>query len=185
MLAKKRVVNGTKKARQSKNYQTIQAHLRRDHRKVINLQHDIMQKYTTYLVKNHDKVVIEDLDVKKMLMSHVASKGMHRAMAGYFRKTLEYKCIQYGRELVVVDRLFPSTQMCPVCGLVKTGDEKITLRGNKKHHTKHNEFVCYGCGYKADRDEKVIPTLMRYSKAMMKNIQKMKKNESDIVKAFA
>nr|WP_245328740.1 transposase [Lactobacillus colini] len=184
MLAKKRIVNGTKKARQSKNYQIIQEHLRRDHRKVTNIQHDLMQKYTTYLVKYHDAITIEDLNVKKMLMSHVASKGMHRAMAGYFRRTLEYKCQEYGRRLIIADKLFPSTQMCPKCGLIKTGDEKISLSGNKKHKTAHNEFICYGCGYKADRDEKVAPVLMRYSKSMMKSILKQKKT-NDRVYAFA
>ena len=163
----------------SKRYATIREHLKRDHMKIVNYQHDIIQKYTNYLVKYHDVIFIEDLDVKHMLMSHVASKGMHRSLFGYFRQVLEYKCKLYNRKLHVVDRFFPSTQMCPNCGCIKTSDEKITLRGNKKHGTKHNEFVCNGCGYRADRDEKVPATLMRYSDYTMKHIRKAQHKHAD------
>ena len=50
------------------------------------------------------------------------------------------------------------------CGYVKTGNEKITLQGNKKHGTKHNEYVCYECGYKNDRDENAVLNLLALAK---------------------
>jgi len=53
---------------------------------------------------------------------------MHRSMFGLFRKLLTYKCEWYGRKLIVANRLYPSTQRCAVCGMVKKGDEKITLK---------------------------------------------------------
>lgn len=76
-------------------------------------------------------------------MSHVASKGVHRSMFGRFKQMLTYKCKWYDRKLILADKLYPSTQRCAVCGTIKRGDERITLYGNKKHGTKHNEFVCY------------------------------------------
>ncbi|THE21167.1 transposase, partial [Ligilactobacillus animalis] len=66
--------------------------MQRDYRKVANIQHDIMQKFTTQLVEEYDKIVIEDLAVKEMQMTHVASKGLQRSMFGYFRQILSYKC---------------------------------------------------------------------------------------------
>ena len=153
--------------------------------KITNYQHDVIQKYTTYLVKYHDEIFIEDLDVKHMLMSHVASKGMHRSLFGYFKQVLKYKCKLYGRKLHIVDRFFPSTQMCPNCGSIKTGDDKITLRGNKKHHTKHNQFICNQCGYTADRDEKVPYTLMGYSDYTMKYIRKLQHQQASIINGLA
>ncbi len=102
-----------------------------------------MHKYTTHLVKEYDAICIEDLDVKGMLMSHVASKGVHRALFGRFRSYLEYKCKSAGVKLVIANRFYPSTQRCAACGNIKKDDEKITLSGNKKHGTKHNEYVCY------------------------------------------
>lgn len=73
-LARKRKVNG-KQAAQSNNYAKTRAKLQRDYRRVANVQHDLMQKFTTQLVTNYDQIVIEDLVVKKMQMSHVVSKG--------------------------------------------------------------------------------------------------------------
>lgn len=158
-LARKRVVNG-KKATKSNNYVATKAKLQRDYRKVANIQHDIVQKFTTKLVNSYDKIVIEDLDVKKMQMSHVASKGLQRSMFGYFRQVLTYKCQWYGKELILADRFYPSTQRCSSCGHVKKDDERITLNGNKKHNTKHNEYICYACGAIMDRDENAVMNLI-------------------------
>ena len=84
MLAKKRVVNG-KRATKSDNHVKTRAKLQRDYRKVANIQHDTMQKFTAKLVTQYDKIVIENLAVKEMQMTHVASKGLQRSMFGYFR----------------------------------------------------------------------------------------------------
>ncbi len=158
-LARKRAVNG-KNATKSNNYVKTRAKLQRDYRKVANIQHDIVHKFTTKLVSDYDKIVIEDLDVKKMQMTHVASKGLQRSLFGLFRQTLTYKVNWYGKELIIADRYYPSTQRCSKCGHVKTGEEKVGLDGNKKHKTKHNEYICYACGFEIDRDENAVKNLL-------------------------
>ena len=158
-LAHKRIVNGNK-ATKSGRYAAMRAKLQRDYRKVANIQHDIMQKFTTRLVNDYDTIVIEDLSVKTMQMSHVASKGLQRSMFGYFRRILTYKCDWYGKELIFADRQYPSTQRCSKCGHIKSGSDKITLRGNATHQTKHNEYVCYSCGAVLDRDENAVANLL-------------------------
>ena len=159
LLARKRVVNG-KKATQVNNYVKTRAKLQRDYRKVANIQHDIVQKFTTMLVNDYDWIAIEDLAVKQMQMSHVASKGLHRSMFGYFKQVLKYKCKWYGKELILANRYYPSTQRCSACGHVKTGKDKVGLDGNKKHKTKHNEYICYDCGAVMDRDENAVRNLL-------------------------
>ena len=159
VLARKRKVNG-KQATQSNNYAKTRAKLQRDYRRAANIQHDLMQKFTTRLVNDYDQIVIEDLAVKKMQMSHVASKGLQRSMFGYFRQVLSYKCDWYGKALLVADRFYPSTQRCSACGHIKQGDDKVTLAGNKKHHTKHEEYICYECGVVMDRDENAVANLL-------------------------
>ena len=159
VLARKRTVNG-KKAVRSRNYAKTRAKLQRDYARAANIQHDLMQKFTTELVSRNDAVVIEDLNVKKMQMSHVASKGMHRSMFGYFRQVLAYKCEWYGRRLVIADKFYPSTQRCSKCGHIKQKDEKITLEGNSKHKTRHDEYICYECGAVMDRDENAVMNLL-------------------------
>ena len=158
-LSRKRVVNG-KNATKSNNYVKTRAKLQRDYRKVANIQHDIIHKFTTKLVNDYDKIVIEDLDVKKMQMTHVASKGLQRSQFGLFRQILTYKVNWYGKELIIADRYYPSTQRCSKCGHVKTGEDKIGLNGNQKHKTKHNEYICYECGFEIDRDENAVMNLL-------------------------
>ena len=137
------------------------AKLQRDYRKVANCQHDIIQKFTTMLVMEYDQIVIEDLNVKQMQMTHVASKGLQRSLFGYFRQVLTYKCTWYGKELVLADRFYPSTQRCSRCGHVKTGEDKLTLQGNQKHCTRHNEYHCYACGAMLNRDENAVANLLQ------------------------
>ena len=168
MLAHKRAVNG-KLATKSNDYFAVRTKLQRDYRKVANIQNDLLQKFTTKLVNNYDQIVIEDLAVKQMMMTHVASKGMQRSLFGKFRQILTYKCDWYGKELILADKTYPSTQRCAACGHVKKGDEKITLQGNKKHGTKHNEYICYNpsCpnyNKKVDRDENAVLNLLALAK---------------------
>ncbi|WHQ80025.1 transposase [Ligilactobacillus animalis] len=159
ILARKSVVNG-KRATKSNNYVKTRAKLQRDYRKVANIQHDIMQKFTTQLVEEYDKIVIKDLAVKEMQMTHVASKGLQRSMFGYFRQILSYKCDWYGKDLLIADKYYPSTQRCSKCGHIKTGEEKVGLNGNLKYGTKHNEYICYECGNIMDRDENAVLNLL-------------------------
>ena len=163
MLARKREVNG-KLATKSNNYFAVRTKLQRDYRKAANIQKDLLQKFTTKLVNNYDQIVIEDLAVKEMMMTHVASKGMQRSLFSKFRRILTYKCYWYGKELILANKTYPSTQRCAACGYGKKGEEKITLQGNKKHGTKHNEYVCYECGYKNDRDENAVLNLLALAK---------------------
>ena len=163
MLARKRKVND-KLAAKSNNYFAVRTKLQRDYRRVANVQNDLLQEFTTKLVNDYDQIVIEDLAVKQMMMTHVASKGMQRSLFGKFRQILTYKCDWYGKELILADKTYPSTQKCAQCGYVTKGDEKITLQGNKKHGTRHNEYICYECGYKNDRDENAVLNLLALAK---------------------
>lgn len=142
-LAKKRNINGRIKGKYSRNYQKIRRKLQLTYLKIHNIQHDLMHKFTTSLLYQYDQIVIEDLNVNGMKMSHVASKGLHRSMFGLFRRLLTYKCQYYNKTLILADRFYPSTQRCSYCGHIKKHDERITLAGNRKHHTNHNQYVCY------------------------------------------
>lgn len=159
MLARKRQLNG-KLAYLSHNYVQTRTKLQHDYRKVANLQNDILHKFTSKLTDGYDTIVIEDLDVKNMQMTHVASKGLQRSLFGKFRQYLTYKCNWYGKDLILADRYYPSTQRCSNCGYIKKNDEKITLQGNQKHRTKHNEYVCYQCGVVMNRDVNAVNNLL-------------------------
>ncbi|PWT37878.1 transposase, partial [Limosilactobacillus reuteri] len=67
----------------------------------------------------------------------------------------------YGKELILANQHYPSTQRCSQCGYIKTGEDKITLAGNQKYHTKHNEYICYKCDAVMDRDENAVMNLLQ------------------------
>ena len=160
-LARKRKVN--KNYRHSKGYQATRAKLQATYERIHNVQNDLLHKFTTDLYRQNDIVVIEDLDVKGMQMKKKA-KNLHRSLFGRFRQFMEYKADKFGKALIIADRFYPSTQRCSNCGHIKTGDEKITLSGNAKHGTKHNEYVCYHCGYEDDRDHNAVLNLLALTK---------------------
>ncbi|MGN0949946.1 MAG: RNA-guided endonuclease InsQ/TnpB family protein [Mitsuokella sp.] len=159
VLAKKRVVNGMVKGTQSKRYEKARTKLQHAYAKARNIQHDILSKYTTHLVKAYDEIAIENLNVKGMKMG-IASKGVHRSLFGEFKRQMQYKATWYDRKLVLADQSYPSTQRCAACGHVKTGEERITLHGNQKHGTRHDQYICYECGYQNNRDANAVLNLL-------------------------
>ena len=157
VLSRKRCKNP--KAIHSKSYQVTRTKLQRTYERITNIQTDLLHKFTTDLYQQYDIIVIEDLDVKKMQMSKRA-KNLHRSLFGKFRRMMEYKAQKFGKTLIIADRFYPSTQRCSACGFIKTGDDKITLYGNQKHGTRHNEYICYNCGFKDDRDHNAVLNLL-------------------------
>lgn len=143
----------------SKNYQKTRAKLQMTYSKIGHVQNDLLHKFTTRLYQDYDVIVIEDLSVKKMQMSKKA-KGLHRSLFGRFRQFMEYKAEKFEKRLVIADKYYPSTQRCSCCGYIKTGEDKITLSGNEKYGTKHHEYYCYECGYKANRDYNAVLNLL-------------------------
>ena len=158
ILARKRHENG-KNATQSKQYFKVKTKLQKCYERVTAIQNDLLHKFTTMIYQTYDTIVIEDLDVRTMQMSKKA-KNLHRSLFGRFRLFMEYKADKFDKTLILAGQYYPSTQRCSQCGHVKTGDDKITLSGNSKHGTKHNEYICYECGFEADRDYNAVMNLL-------------------------
>jgi putative transposase len=113
--------------------------------------------------------VIEDLSVKGMTASAAGTveqpgkkirqkAGLNRAMLdvgfGEFRRLATYKADWYGTTLLVADRWYPSSKLCPVCG---TKNDVLTL--------KHRQWTCPGCDTSHDRDFNASVNLERLATA--------------------
>ena len=162
MLARKRLENP--RNFKTKRYTKVKAKLRRDYQKVNNLQKDILNQFTHRIVSTYSEIHIEDLNVHGMMMSKKMGKNLHRSLFGELRTNLTYKCDWNHRKLVLVDRLYPSTQICSVCGYRKTKDGyggKQTLSGDSTHHN-HQKYYCYNCGAILDRDENAVENIKNY-----------------------
>ena len=162
VIARKRLEHPT--SFRSNNYVVVRTKLQRDYLKVSQVQGDILHKFTSKLTKTYAEIHIEDLDVKHMQMSSKMGKNLHRSLFGRLREQLTYKCGWYGNKLVIVPRLYPSTQLCSECGFRKTSDGyggKQTLSGDSIHH-EHQTYYCYNCGAILDRDENAVSNIKNY-----------------------
>lgn len=111
------------------------------HCDIANKRSWYMHNLTTMLVNNYDVICIEDLNVSGMLQNHKLASSVSDTSFSMFRNQLEYKCRWYGKELIVIDRFYPSSKTCSRCGW-KNKDLKLSDR----------TFVCKDCGLEIDRD---------------------------------
>jgi putative transposase len=133
----------SRKAKGSNNRQKAKLKVARAHARITDRRRDFLHKLTTRLVRENQTVVIEDLNVRNMVRNHSLARAISDAAWRDLRTMLEYKCDWYGRELIAIDRWFPSSKTCSACGHVV---EAMPLG--------ERTFRCpsAACGLIADRD---------------------------------
>ncbi|MFF0095347.1 RNA-guided endonuclease InsQ/TnpB family protein [Streptomyces canus] len=130
----------SRKAKGSANREKARRKVARVHARIADRRRDFLHKLSTQLVRENQTVVIEDLSVRNLLKNGMLARAISDASWTQLRSMLEYKCAWYGRELVVVDRFFPSSKLCGNCGTVRG---KLPLNAR--------EWTC-DCGAVHDRD---------------------------------
>ncbi|MFD5757251.1 RNA-guided endonuclease InsQ/TnpB family protein [Streptomyces sp. NPDC127044] len=116
--------------------------------RIAGRRRDTLHKLTTRLVRENQTVVIEDLTVRNMVKNHRLARAISDAAWGEFRSMLEYKARWYGREVIAVDRWFPSSRLCSACN---------TLRDTMPLHVR--AWTC-DCGVTHDRDVNAAHNLL-------------------------
>jgi putative transposase len=108
----------SRKAKGSNNREKARRKVARVHGRIADRRRDVLHKLSTRLVRENQTVVIEDLSVRNLLKNGTLARAISDASWTRLRSMLEYKCAWYGRELVVIDRWFPSSKLCGNCGTV-------------------------------------------------------------------
>lgn len=130
----------SRKQEGSANRQKAKRRVARAYARITDRRYDHLHKVTTRLVRENQTVVIEDLMVSNMVANHRLARAISDASWRRLRAMLEYKTAWYGRELIVIDRWFPSTKLCSACG---TRQRSVPLNVRSWHCP---------CGAHHDRD---------------------------------
>jgi len=121
---------------------------------IANVRRHLLHEVSNALVKTHDRLVIEDLNVSGMLANRRLARAVSDAGWAEFACQLSYKQSWRCGELVVADRWFPSSKVCPVCGAIRS-DLALADR----------TFNC-ACGHSADRDCSAAVNLARWGQEL-------------------
>ncbi|GET37270.1 transposase [Microseira wollei NIES-4236] len=130
-----------RKQKGSKNRDKARIKLAKIHAKIADTRKDHIHKLTTRLVRENQRIVVEDLAVKNMVKNPKIARVISDASWGEITRFLNYKCRWYGRNYIEIDRWFPSSKRCSCCGHIL---DKLPL--------KVREWDCPDCGTHHDRD---------------------------------
>ena len=139
----------------SGRWQRTKQKLARLHKHIANKRLDYQHKMTTEISQTYRIIGVEDLNVEGMLKNHHLALSLADVGFGEIQRQLRYKAEWYGGVLVEVDRFFPSSRLCPICGTIK-GDLTLSDR----------VFVCE-CGYAVDRDLNAAQNIERQALSIL------------------
>ncbi|MER7487545.1 RNA-guided endonuclease TnpB family protein [Streptomyces sp. NPDC126497] len=109
----------SRKAKGPANRARARRRVARIHARIADRRRDVLHKPTTRLVRGNRTLVIEDLAVRTMVENRNLARAIGDAAWSQFRSMPEYKAAWYGREVIAVDRFFPSSRLCSTCGALQ------------------------------------------------------------------
>lgn len=124
---------------------------------IANQRKDMLQKLSTELIRNNDVICIEDLAPSNMVKNHKLAKAIMDVSWYEFKRQLTYKADWYGKKVIVIDRFYPSSQLCSNCGAQWDGTKDLSVR----------EWTCPVCGEHHDRDVNAAKNILKEGLRLM------------------
>jgi len=149
-LLKKHQQHLSRKVKGSNRYNKQKLKVAKIHKKITNSRLDNLHKISTDLIKKYDLIVLEDLNIKGMIRNHKLSKHIADASWSKFISMLTYKAQWNEKEIIKIDRFFPSSKTCNCCGYINQ-NLKLDMR----------EWTCPSCNIKLDRDLNASINILR------------------------
>jgi len=144
----------SKKQPSAKNRYKAQKLLARQHEKVSNQRQDFLHKLSKQLTCDNQAIYVESLAISNMIKLHTLAKSLSDSGWSMFVNMLQYKGNWYGCKIIKIDRWFPSSKRCHVCGYI---NENLTL--------KDRNWLCPECNTDHDRDVNAAINILIFGRA--------------------
>lgn len=131
----------SKKQKGSNNRNKARIRFAKLNEKIRNRKLNYLYKISNSLLNENQVIVLEDLDVNQMLKNHKLAESITDVNFGEFRKILTYKSNWYGRDLIFIDKFYPSSKRCNYCGNI-----------NQKLKLSDRQWLCPNCEKSIERD---------------------------------
>lgn len=132
----------SRKQKGSSNRNKARLKVAKLHERITNQRNNFLHELSTKIIRENQSIVLEDLSVKHMMQSKKLAKGISEVAWYQFRLMIEYKAKWYGREMMIADKHFASSQTCSCCGYKHKPVKEQGLR----------EWECPNCHTHHDRD---------------------------------
>ena len=132
----------SRKSKDSRNRDKARLKVARLNEHIANQRKDMLHKLSTDLIRRYDVICLERLSVANMMKNHHLAKAIADASWSEFKRQLHYKSEWYGKQIVEIDRFYPSSQMCSCCGEKWSGTKDLRIR----------KWTCPACRAELDRD---------------------------------
>jgi putative transposase len=144
----------SRKQPSAKNRYKAQKRLARQHEKVSNQRQDFLHKTSKQLVSDNQAIYIESLAIRNMIKLHTLAKSISDSGWNTFVNMLKYKGSWYGCHIIEIDRWFPSSKRCHVCGYI---NDNLTLSDRS--------WLCPECSTDHDRDVNASINILTFGRA--------------------
>jgi len=146
----------SKKDKGSKNKEKARVKLAKFNERLNNVKENYLHTIVNQLLNDNQVIVIENLNVKGMMQNHNLAKSIQELSLYRFKEMLRYKAEWYGRDVVEIDRFFPSSKLCNCCG-----------HKNKELTLNQREWTCSNCGTLLNRDLNAAINIMKEGKRLL------------------
>lgn len=138
------------------------------HEKIANKRKDFLHKISTDIIKNHDSIAIENLNISGMIKNHKLAQSIGDVGWGAFVEMLKYKAEWYGKNILQIGRFEPSSKMCSCCGKI---NKELTLKDRK--------WTCV-CGSVLDRDINAAVNIKNFALKNHLSTERRFKNQKEL-----
>ena len=107
-----------------------------------NQRYNLPHQVTCQLIRNYDVICLEDLQVENMMKNHKLARNIADVSWSEFMRQLTYKAKWFGKIIVKIDKFYPSSQLCHICGYKNTEVKDLNVR----------KWNCPECKTHHDRD---------------------------------